>query len=44
MASLINNLGPMLLCEADRFLKALGFLKGVPTLIMPKTGEKLEKR
>ena len=30
------------LIEADRFLKALGYLEGDPTLIMPKTGEKLE--
>jgi dienelactone hydrolase len=30
------------LIEADRFLKALGNLEGDPTLIMPKTGEKLE--
>ena len=32
------------LIEADRFLKALGYLEGDPTLIMPKTGEKLERR
>ena len=31
------------LIEADRFLKALGYLEGNPTLIMPKTGEKLER-
>jgi hypothetical protein len=32
------------LIEADRFLKALGYLEGEPTLAMPKTGEKLVKR
>ena len=32
------------LIEADRFLKALGYLEGDPTLIMPKTGEKLQRR
>ncbi len=31
------------LIEADRFLKALGYLEGDPTLIMPKTGEKLQR-
>ena len=31
------------LIEADRFLKALGYLEGNPTLIMPKTGESLEQ-
>ena len=30
------------LIEADRFLKALGYLEGDPTLAMPKTGEKLK--
>jgi len=30
------------LIEADRFLKALGYLEGDPTLTMPKTGEKLK--
>ena len=32
------------LIEADRFLKALGYLEGNPTLKMPETGEKLERR
>ncbi len=31
------------LIEADRFLTALGYLEGDPTLIMPKTGEKLQR-
>lgn len=31
------------LIEADRFLTALGYLEGEPTLIMPKTGEKLQR-
>ena len=30
------------LIEADRFLQALGYLEGDPTLAMPKTGEKLK--
>lgn len=29
---------------SDRFLKKLGFIKGEPTLLAPKTGEKLVKR
>jgi len=32
------------LIEADRFLKALGYLEGDPTLKMPETGEKLDRR
>ena len=32
------------LIEADKFLKTLGYLKGDPTLKMPETGEKLERR
>ena len=32
------------LIEADRFLKTLGYLEGDPTLKMPETGEKLERR
>ena len=32
------------LIEADRFLKALGYLEGNPALKMPETGEKLERR
>jgi len=32
------------LIEADRFLKALGYLEGNPTLKMPEMGEKLERR
>ena len=31
------------LIEADRFLTALGYLEGDPALIMPKTGEKLQR-
>ena len=30
------------LIEADRFLHDLGFLKGDPTLAMPKSGEQLK--
>ena len=29
---------------ADKFLKELGFIEGEPTLVAPKTGEKLAKR
>ena len=32
------------LIEADKFLRTLGYLKGDPTLKMPETGEKLERR
>ena len=32
------------LIEADRFLKALGYLEGDPSLKMPETGEKLDRR
>ena len=32
------------LIAADKFLKELGFIEGEPTLVAPKTGEKLTKR
>ena len=32
------------LIEADKFLRTLGYLEGDPTLKMPETGEKLERR